>query len=133
MFDHTADMGIRIRAASLPELLEPARQGLYAAVGELFGTGDPIPLALNLEGESAPVLFRDYLGELLALFDRDARIVVGLEAKEFNDRLLEVVLQTAPVDEERSVYHREVKAVTYHELDIRTIPGGYEAVFIVDI
>ena len=38
-----------------------------------------------------------------------------------------------PLDVKRCAYYREVKAVTYHELAIREIEGGFEAVYIVDI
>ena len=39
----------------------------------------------------------------------------------------------SPIDRRLSAYHHEVKAITYHELDILRIPGGYEATVIVDI
>ena len=35
LFDHTADIGIRARAATLPELATVAGQGLYAVIGDL--------------------------------------------------------------------------------------------------
>ena len=56
-----------------------------------------------------------------------------MEVADFSDERLVATARVAPVDEERSAYHREVKAVTYHELALRKVPGGYEAVYIVDI
>jgi hypothetical protein len=41
--------------------------------------------------------------------------------------------QARTIDAGRSVPGHEVKAVTYHELAIRPIPGGFEATYILDI
>ncbi len=133
LFDHTADIGIRARAATLPELLEAAGNGLYAVIGELVPCGEPQPLSFDLKGADAAVLLRDYLNELLVLFDRDHRRVTTLEVPKFDDGRLVATAETQVVDGHRSSYDHEVKAVTYHELEIRTIPGGYEATIIVDI
>ena len=132
-FDHTADMGIRVRAGTLEQLLFPAAQGLYAAIGEIATTGEVSALPFELDGDDAAVLLRDFLTELLILFEREARKAVAIDVTAFDDKTLHVIAATAAVDAERSVFHREVKAITYHELSIRTVPGGYEATFIVDI
>ena len=60
-------------------------------------------------------------------------MAVGLEDVVFDDTQLTATARMRLVNEADSSYHREVKAVTYHELAIRPIPGGYEATFIVDI
>jgi SHS2 domain-containing protein len=67
------------------------------------------------------------------LFELEHRAAVVVEVRAFTSRRLEVVLASRLVDAERSVYYREVKAVTYHELAIREVPGGVEATVIVDI
>ncbi|UCC29695.1 MAG: archease, partial [Phycisphaerales bacterium] len=84
-------------------------------------------------GKESAELLRDYLAELLTLFDRDARIVTTADVAAFTESQLAVTLQTAILDKRRSALHREVKAITYHKLDVRVIPGGFEATLIVDI
>ena len=126
LFDHTADMGIRVRAATLPELLAPAGDGLYTVIGELVPGGESEPITFDLTGDEPATLLRDYLAELLILFESDGRIAASVEESTFDEHRL-------TVDRKRSILCREVKAITYHELDIRTIPGGHEATFIVDI
>jgi SHS2 domain-containing protein len=133
IFDHTADAGIRIYAPTMPELLAPAGQGLYTLIGELVPTGEAQPLTFDLKDSDAPVLLHDYLTELLVLFECDWRMVNSVDVSAFTNERLNATVFTALVDNKRSVYHHEVKAITYHELDIRTIPGGYEATIIVDI
>jgi SHS2 domain-containing protein len=133
LFDHTADMGIRVRAASLAELLAPAGEALYAVIGEVVAGSDADPVTFDLAGTEPPLLYRDYLAELLVLFERDARRVTTLAASVFEEQHLRVTARTANVDQTRSLLLREVKAITYHMLGLRSIPGGYEATVIVDI
>ena len=91
------------------------------------------PVSFELTDADPPALLRDYLAELLVLFERDARRAILLNDPTFDEQRLKVTVRTANVDQERSDLLREVKAVTYHELDIRAIPGGHEATIIVDI
>jgi len=133
LFDHTADMGIRVRAATPAELLQPAAEGLYAAVGELVATKDSDAVRFDLRGTDQATLLRDFLNELLILFERDGRMLAGIDSVDFTDTRLTVAARSSPVDLERSVYNREVKAITYHELSLQPIDGGYEATMIVDI
>ncbi|MFQ5494823.1 MAG: archease [Phycisphaerae bacterium] len=133
LFDHTADLGIRVRAPALAELLQPAADGLYAAIGRLLPGGVSASVTLELTGDEAAVLLRDFLDELLILVERDGRIATGHVGTAFDDHRLHTTVRTARIDPERSVFDREVKAVTYHQLAIQSIPGGVEATLIVDI
>ena len=126
-------MGIRVRAGSLPELVDPATRALYAAIGDLVPVVGESSESFRIDGEDAATILRDYLGELLVRFERDGRMVTRVDVPRFDDRQLRVVATLSSVDAEGSEYLREVKAITYHELAIRPIDGGYEATFIVDI
>ncbi len=134
-------MGIRARAATLPELATIMGDGLQAVIGELVPAhgpaggpaGEPRELKIELHHAETAILLRDYLDELLVLFDRDHRVVTVANVSTFGEGRLVAMLETVLVDHEHSVYHHEVKAITYHELDIREIAGGFEATVIVDI
>ncbi len=133
LFDHTADIGIRAMAPTLAGLIAPAAEGLYAVIGELTARGEPEPRTWELTAGDPALLLRDYLAELLNLFERDRRLATEPEVKVFTDTRLVVEAQARPVDEEHSEYHHEVKAITYHGLEIAEISGGFEATIIVDI
>jgi SHS2 domain-containing protein len=135
LFDHTADIGIRAWAPTMPGLLRPAAEGLYAVIGELVATAASPPTARELEltGDVPAVLLRDYLAELLMFLERDHLLATEHAVQAFDRDRLVVRARMQPVDAGRSNYQREVKAVTYHALDIVEIPGGFEATIIVDI
>lgn len=134
LFDHTADMGIRVRAATREGLLWPAAAGLYAAFGELAAaTTTTTSFAFQEHGGDAAILLRDFLTELLILFEREHKILTSIDSASFGEDGLVVSGQSADVDLERSVYCREVKAITYHDLGICEVDGEFEATLIVDI
>ncbi len=126
-------MGIRIRAETPTGLIQPAVDGLYAVIGGLASAGGQNSIPLDIAGDDRAVLLRDFLSELLVLFECNRRFAVSVEVTAFSEAWLAVTAQTELVDLDHSVFHHEVKAITYHELAIRAIPGGYEATVIVDI
>lgn len=132
-FDHTADMGIRVVAETPEELFAPAAEGLYAAIGDLVSEGTPKLVKIDFPGGDPAALLRDFLAELLVIFERDRRFATTVDVAALTDSGLTVTLHTELIDFDRSMLLREVKAVTYHELAVRPIEGGYEATVIVDI
>jgi SHS2 domain-containing protein len=156
LFDHTADMGIRVRAPTLAGLIAPATEGLYAVIGRVVAVdvrdasgecaasgkraaaegaarAGPAMRTFELHGDDPALLLRDYLGEVLHIFDVEHRRLIDVQVAEFTPQRLVVTAEARPIDEGRSALEREVKAVTYHELAIRPVAGGYEATYIVDI
>ncbi len=133
LFDHTADIGVRVTADTLAELLRAAGEGLYAVIGRLEAEGGRREVQLDFSADDRALLLRDYLAELLLIVDRDQRIATGVGVTVFDERRLQASVQLARVCVERSAYDREVKAITYHELEVRRTERGYEATFIVDV
>jgi len=134
LFDHTADVGVRVRAPTLAELLAPATDGLYAIIGDLVTDGREAELReLELGADEPALLLRDYLAEVLGLFEMGRLMVTTVEAREFSQARLAATVQLQRIDMTASTLEREVKAVTYHELRVCRVADGYEATYIVDI
>ena len=90
LFDHTADMGVRVRASTMPELIAPASDGFYATIGEIAVGEGATPFLFEAHGAEASVLLRDYLAELLLRFERDHEKIVGPFDVRFNEDALRV-------------------------------------------
>lgn len=135
LFDHTADIGVRAYAPTLPALVEPATRGLYEVIGELVPAADAASeqIRFDLSGDEPAVMLRDYLAEILLLFETRKLMMIAATVDEFSEQRLALSVQLRPVDQARSDYEREVKAVTYHELRIRPLEDGFEATYILDI
>src|SRR5262245_52620931 len=71
-FEHTADLGLRIRAPDLDALFAEAAEALFAAVVEDLGAVRPAQrLDVHLAGPDKDYLLFDWLKELLYHWDAE--------------------------------------------------------------
>lgn len=135
--EHTADIAMHVVAPDLPQLAQTAVAGLYAVIGELVPVETreaPQTARLEFHDEDPGLLLRDFLAELLRLFEVHEQMAAKLHVETFEPPHLRISVALAAVDWERSHPEREAKAVTYHDLYARPLSGGgWEAYFIVDI
>jgi SHS2 domain-containing protein len=135
-FDHTADVGLRIRAANLTELFAEAGRALMSVL--VGSTGGPPTASDRIELESTTLedLLVDWLSELLYRFSVRRRVAVGFEievATKGDQARLEATVRSRALDPERDDGGMEVKAVTYHGLKIAATESGYRAEVILDV
>ena len=102
-------------------------------IGALVASGDGKTVSFELTASDSAFLLRDYLAELLVLFECERRMVTQAVVERFDDTRLSLVATSRLVDREKSEFHREVKAITYHELAVEETANGFEATIIVDI
>ena len=133
LFDHTADLGIRVQAGTLPGLVSQSTIALYSAIGEIAATTEVESRTLEFLGDGYASLLREFLAKLLTIFEVQDCVAHKLAVEDFTAERLVVLLRLAEVEPQRTVYHREVKAVTYHGLEVTELANGYEATFILDI
>jgi SHS2 domain-containing protein len=133
VFEHTADLGIRVRAATLDALMADAGRGLFAVIaGDLAQIRPAIEESFTVAGTDPVWLLHDWTSELLAVFDT-RRLLLSDFAVDVDALGLRAIARGEPFDPARHVLAHEIKAVTWHMLDVRHGPTGWEAEFIVDI
>jgi SHS2 domain-containing protein len=132
-FEHTADLGLRVRAADLDRLFAEAAEALFAAIVEDVATIRPVQtVPVRLEGDDRELLLFDWLKELLYHFDA-GHLLFGKFAVHVEGDGLTANAWGEPLDRDRHVLDHEVKAITYHGLRVAPVEGGWEAEVIVDI
>ena len=132
-FEHTADLGLRVRAADLDTLFAEAAQCLFSAVVEDLATVQPLQrIDVKLDGDDREYLLFDWLRELLYHFDADHLLFGKFEA-HVTDTGLTGTAWGEPLDRARHNLEHEVKAITYHGLRVEKIGDLWEAEVIVDI
>jgi SHS2 domain-containing protein len=132
-FDHTADLGLRVRASDLDTLFTEAAQALFSTIVEDLATVEPRQrFDLQLSGTAADLLLFDWLKELLYVWDSEHVLfsrfevhvtVTGLTGAAWGE----------PLDRARHELLHEVKAITYHGLRVEQTAEGWLAEVIVDI
>jgi SHS2 domain-containing protein len=132
-FEHTADLGLRIRAPDLDTLFAEAAQALFAALVENLDAVQPQQtIDIQLTGTDREFLLFDWLNELLFRFDT-AHLVFGRFTVHVRADGWEGNAWGEPLDCSRHQLSHEVKAITYHGLRVEQTPDGWLAEVIVDI
>ncbi len=133
VFDHTADLGLRIQAADLNGLFAEAGRALLAVIVSNPDAVQPREqMSVRVDGEKPDYLFVDFLTELLFLFE--SKQFLASEFEIFSDeRGLTATVRGETCDPDRHQLAHEVKAVTYHGLVVEESPDGWWAEVILDI
>lgn len=133
VFEHTADLGLRVRAATLDRLMADAACGLFAIIaGDLDQIRTDREETFAVAGDDPTWLLFDWIGELHAAFElrkmlfRSFTVHVDAEG-------LRATARGEPYDPGRHALAHEVKAVTQHALEVGRTPDGWQATLIVDI
>jgi SHS2 domain-containing protein len=133
---HTADVAVRVTAASLDRLFEEAAAALTATVVEAPGVRADRRVEVALEASAPDLLLVDWLTELVYRFDTDGWLTARADARVRQTGgvwRLEAATFGEPLDEARHRVKGPVKGVTYHRLAIRETAGGWEAVIVLDV
>jgi SHS2 domain-containing protein len=132
-FDHTADLGLRIRAPDLDTLFAEAARALFAVIVEDLEAVQPRqPVQVELAGEEREFLLFDWLRELLYQFDSQHLLFSRFQA-HVGEEGLHATAWGELLDPGRHALLHEVKAITYHGLKVELDDKGWLAEVIVDI
>ncbi|MFB6183388.1 MAG: archease [Haloarculaceae archaeon] len=130
--DHTADVAVEARGRTLDETFAAVADGLAAAMYEDPPEGgDRFPLTVTAESREA--LLFDYLDELI--YERDVRNVLPVdnEAAVTGSGDVWTVEASARGLPLSSIHAREVKAVTYSEMELVETDDGWRAYVVLDV
>ena len=135
LFEHTADVGMRVEAESLEGLFVEAARGAFSLIVENPDAIRPQEtLSIELESEDVEGLFVDWLRELIYRFEAEHLLLCAFDVQISGDRRrLRANCRGEPAYWSRHLPDNELKAVTYHDLFVRQTPYGWEAEVIFDI
>ncbi len=132
-FEHTADVGLRMRAASLDALFAEAAQGLFSLiVSDLRSIRLTETASFSVAGQAHDLLLFDWLNELLYTYETRHLLLAEFHVT-INGAGLTATARGEIADPARHVLDHEVKAITYHELKVERVDDGWLAEVIVDI
>jgi SHS2 domain-containing protein len=134
ILDHTADLAVRFRAPDDRGLFELGAQGVYQLIGQMVpGEGKSKTYRISLNANSWEEVFHDWLSEILywlqvreVMFDR-------YEFEILTDKHIKATATGKKIDVEKSTFHVEIKAVTYHNLRLEKGPEEVTATVIFDV
>jgi len=133
VFEHTADIGLRIRAGDLNGLFEEAARALFSVLVANPESVQPVQeVAFRLAESRLDDLLFDWLAELLSTCDAHHLLFGEFEVDVREDGLT-ATARGEPIDPSRHQLDMEVKAITYHGLKLQRDGDGWLAEVIVDL
>lgn len=133
-FDVTADVGYRAYGKTLDEAFQNAALAMFEVMTDTTKVKTIVKLEVNIESEDMFALLYDWLSELIFLHDSQ-NLVFSKFNVEITGNLDKYYLKAYVLGEtfnpEVHEIREEVKAVTYHLMDIKE-ENGYVAQVILD-
>ncbi len=131
--DHPADVGIRVFGPSRAALFENAAHGLFDTITDIEKIEPALERTIELDAADVEDLFVHWLSELNYLFQTEQMLFASFEVKTLSATGLSALLRGERRDPRRHEIDADIKGVTFHDLDIRQTPGGWEAEVIFDV
>jgi SHS2 domain-containing protein len=143
--EHTADIGLRVWGRSLEEMFHQAAIGLISLLVRLKKAPDESATTrtvdrhdVAIEAADAEEALISWLQEILYLFEVEKFIPSAVEVQRADASGVLAHLTGAPFDPMHHEFRTDIKAATYHNLEIRkrTAEDGavrWESVIIFDI
>ena len=133
LLDHTADLRIRVTGA------DPA--GLFANAGLALSDLIAGPQAseakawhlLSVSADDRADLLVGFLRELLYLWTGEHKLVTMIHVQQISETGVEARAGVIDYRPDVHVINHEIKAVTYHQIDVKQVDAGWQATIIIDI
>lgn len=118
IIDHTADIGVKAKGKSLEECFENAAYGMFDIITDESEIENKGQYDIELKADESEQLLVDWLSELLYLHS-SMNLIFGFFKVEFDGKKLKGRIFGEKLDISKHKIGTEIKAVTYHMLEIR--------------
>jgi len=129
ILQHTADVRLRVTASSLEELFADALRGLMEVMGAPVGAHSVRPESIEIDSAGVTALLVDFLNEALVRAVVRRRSFTGVTFASLGQTHLSATLTSVPAVS----FDEDVKAVTYHEAEVRRNEEGWTTMLVLDI
>lgn len=135
--DHTGDIGIEVTAPTLTQLFERAALGMFQVLTDLDVVQTPDATPITVDGRDREALMVRWLSELNYCHTVDDVLYGAVEVEsidETDDGLtLTATARGEPIDPARHTVYTEIKAITFHGLDVHETEDGWAVQVIFDM
>jgi len=133
VFEHTADIGVRIKGKDLEGLFKNSGLALFQISSRKQFTKDKThtSIKVKLGSDNLESLFVDWLNELLSLSAARGLIFHNIKVNKLENNSIEAVVMGNAINNYK--VNTEIKAATYHQLRVAQKAAGWEAEVILDV
>ena len=133
LIDHTADFGLEIFGRDPGELFKQSALALTDLLTDPNRLAGRNRRTLAVDGSDWEDLLINWLRELLYLYNGESQLVAAVDITAIEPTRLRARLATDDYLEAHHEIRNEIKAVTYHQLEVKQMDSGWRARVIFDI
>jgi SHS2 domain-containing protein len=133
VFEHTADIGVRVFGRDLAELLKNAALALLSLITERESVRPVEEVAFEAEAETGEELLIKMLSEILYLHQVRKMVFSEADIELTGGYRLKCRLKGEKIDLGRHELLLDIKAATYHNLKIERVNDRFMAEIVFDI
>jgi protein archease len=131
--DHTADAGIAVEAPNLARLFERAAWGMFFVTTDVSAARATETTRISIEAPDRVALLVRWLSDLNYRHVTEHRIFSEFKVLALGEHHLEAEVSGEIFDPARHTIFTEIKAVTFHGLQIERDDRGWKAQIIFDL
>ena len=133
ILEHPADLGIEASGPSLAEAFAQAASGLISIILDPTGVREAESRTVCLEAADLEQLLVRWLSEILYLYDAQRFVACAFVVEEISAHTFTAVVLGERFDPARHPTRLDVKAVTYHQVNVTQANEGVTVRVYLDI
>jgi len=133
LIDHTADFGIQVFGTDSRELFTNAALALFDVITEMDELNGDDSCDITASGEDWSDLMINWLREILYLWNGREMLVKSVQVLSLSEHNISARIYFDAYLPDRHTIKTEIKAVTYHQIQVKRSPSGWKAQIIFDI
>lgn len=133
LLEHTADLGIRVWGRDLKSLFINSASAMYDLIADLR-TIRPVKLIkVEAKAQDRDELLKNWLSELLYYFHVKDTLFSEFNIERLDEKKIVSTVSGEEIDRSRHSLQHEIKAVTFHSLNIHKTDDRLSTDIIFDI
>lgn len=133
LLDHTADLRIRVTGDDPAVLFKNAGLALFDLICDSGTRESAETTRIEITGDDPADLMVNYLRELLYLWTGNDKLVNMIDIEEISETSVKARITTGPYLPEHHAIAHEIKAVTYHQIEVKLTQTGWRATIVFDV
>jgi SHS2 domain-containing protein len=125
---HTADWSVRVWAQDLPSLFAQSARAMNSLSGTVTSNGPRVKRTFESEAPDEESLLVAFLSELV-YYQEQEKLAFDIFKLEVKSKRLKVEMEGAQIVS----LDKAIKAVTYHNLQIKETDQGFETTIVFDV
>ena len=131
--DPTADCGIEVWGTDLKSLFQNAGLALFDLIADSGRIEPAMEDTVQVDGSDWADLMINWLRELLYFWTGKEMLIKEITVREIAEFRLSAAIRLEPYDPEKHRLNHEIKAVTYHSLQVTPFSDGWKATIVFDV